>query len=607
MPHFLLLMVVAACMFFAGLGRLPLMEPDEGRNAEVAREMLVTGDWITPHYNTLTYLDKPAVYFWLVAGSFKLAGISEWTARFPSALMALGTMLLTWFTARKMLGDSAGLRAALIWATMPLTIIFSRTVIFDMTLTFQVTLAMVAFWQASSSDFRRPWLEIVMFAACGIATITKGPVGFLLPILSILVYQALRGKLGELKRIRWGRGIAVFLLAALPWFVTVSVRNPDFPRYALWQESLQRFSTGSAHRGGSIFYYLPVFLGGLLPWSLFLILIIWNRIRRWRELLYDMNKPVLFSLAWAGLIFIFFTISRSKLPAYVLPATVPLSILVAHAWGELEADPGEHIRRPDWLAAGFALLIGTGLLVALAAWKMFEIASLRARAMEKIDPRVLDLIKPTMLYSGLILVGLGILGRNLAERRSQPILAHATFVVLVLTAPALLVRWMPALRAYAEVSSSRRMAERILASPEKDLPVYGFYYYRTGLPFYLRRPVGLVTADGDEMTSNYVISEFSKIRNAGSPANASGARSEASQLLRPGFLPANEVLIDGTAFRTRINDSAWAGLVLVRNNQVGSMASLAPGEKSPIGLWSFWQDSVWKIPALAARLPQPKQ
>jgi 4-amino-4-deoxy-L-arabinose transferase-like glycosyltransferase len=605
--HILLLMIVAACMFFAGLGRLPLLEPDEGRNAEVAREMLVAGDWITPHYNTLTYLDKPAVYFWLVAGSFKLAGISEWAARFPSALMALGTMLLTWLLARKMLGDSAGFRAALVWATMPLAIIFSRTVIFDMTLTFLITLAMTAFWLTSSSEFRRPWLEIVMFAACGIATITKGPVGFLLPLLSILVYQALGRRVGELKRIRWGLGIVVFLAAALPWFIAVSLRNPDFPNYALWQESLKRFSTGSAHRSGSIFYYIPVFLGGLLPWSLFLILIIWNRLRRWRELLYDMNKPVLFSLAWAGFIFVFFTISRSKLPAYVLPATVPLSILVAHAWEEMDIDAREDFSRPDWLAAGFALLIGTGLLVALAAWQILEVASIRARAVEKIDPRVLELLKPSLLYTGLILAAIGILGRNLAARRNRHILAHATFAVLVLTAPALLVRWWPVLRTYAAISSSQRLAERILASPDKDLPVYGFYYFRTGLPFYLRRPVRLVTLDGDEMTSNYVISEYSKIRNTKSQRVSNGTEGGSPQLSRPEFVPMNDVLIDEAGFRELIQKPSWEGLVLVRNNNVSSLMDNVTVEKSPVGLWSFWKDSVWKIPASAVQSPHQKQ
>ena len=141
-------------LFFAGLGRLPLLEPDEGRNAEVGREMLVSGDWITPHYNGFAYLDKPAVFFWMVAASLKTFGVSEGAARLPSALMAVATMLLVWFLARRMFGDSAGLRAGLVFAACPLALVLAREVIFDMTLTFLVTVAMVAFWLAEERDFR---------------------------------------------------------------------------------------------------------------------------------------------------------------------------------------------------------------------------------------------------------------------------------------------------------------------------------------------------------------------------------------------------------------------------------------------------------------------
>ena len=597
-------MVVAACLFFVGLGRLPLLEPDEGRNAEVAREMLSTGDWITPHFNSLAYMDKPAVYFWMVATSFRLGGISELTARLPSALMALGTMVLTWFMARIMFGDTAGLRAGIIWATMPLVIVFSRIVIFDMTLTFLVTLAMAAFWLDSLSGFKRPWLCVLMFAACGAATITKGPVGFLLPLLSVLAYQAMGGRFRELERLRWGLGVVVFLAATLPWFIAVSIRNPDFPSYALWQESLQRFATGHARRGGSIFYYLIVFLGGLLPWSLFLVFAGWNKVRRWKELRYDINKPVLYSLAWAVVIFVFFTISQSKLPAYFLPATVPLSILMARAWGEMDAEVSE--RRPDWLTAGFAALIGTGLLLAIAAWELFQIAAVRARAAAKIDPAVLALIKPSLLYTGLILAALGILGRNLAERRRLRAPAQFTFIILALTAPALFVRWIPVLKIYAAVSSSRRMAQNILASPDKDLPVDGFYYFRTSLPFYLRRPVGLLTADGDEMTSNYVVLEYSKTRRARSLVSSKEGRDNSLPSSLQHASPFNDVLMDEMDFLQRTRNSPLGTLVLVRNNQVELFMNTVSNENSPQGMWSNWQDSVWKIPALTVQSPGQK-
>ena len=157
---------------------------------------------------------------------------------------------------------------AVIIATAPLVMVFSRLVIFDMTLAFLITLAMASFWFAEAAEFRRPGLDILMFLAMGLATITKGPVGFLLPLLSITAYQALRGKLRELKRLRWGLGCAVFLAAVLPWFISISIRYPDFPRYALLEESLARFSGGLVHRKGGLLYYFPVFLAGFFPWSI---------------------------------------------------------------------------------------------------------------------------------------------------------------------------------------------------------------------------------------------------------------------------------------------------------------------------------------------------
>ncbi|MGH9455338.1 MAG: ArnT family glycosyltransferase, partial [Terriglobia bacterium] len=132
--HFLFLLIISALFFFLGLGRFPLLEPDEGRNAEVAREMIALRDFITPHFNHLVYLDKPALFFWMVAGSFKVFGLNEWAARFPSAIMALGTILLVWLMGRRMFGGRTGFLAACVAASSPLVIAFSRTVIFDMTL-----------------------------------------------------------------------------------------------------------------------------------------------------------------------------------------------------------------------------------------------------------------------------------------------------------------------------------------------------------------------------------------------------------------------------------------------------------------------------------------
>ena len=596
MRHLLVLVIVAACIFFAGLGRFPLLEPDEGRNAEVAREMLVSGDWLTPHFNTLPYLDKPAVFFWLVAGAFRLAGISEGSARFPSALAALGTMILAWFLARRMFGDRTGLRAGIILATCPLVIAFSRLVIFDMTLTFLVTLAMVSFWLASSAEFRRAWWDVVLFAAMGAATITKGPVGFLLPLLSILVYALLRGKVRDLKRLRWGLGGAVFLATTLPWFLAVTVRYPDFPRYAFWQESLQRFASGRAQRPGGIFYYLPVYLAGFFPWSFCLLFAGWNRLRRWKELKQESHAPVLYLMAWGGVIFAFFSISQSKLPGYFLPAIVPLSILMAHVWKEVGSC--ETRNRPDWLTGGFAVLTSIGLLVSFAGWQVLRFGAVQARVTEKIPPVAIPLLKPTLIYSGLILVALGIVGRNLAARTRGRNLSIATFTLLALTAPLLVVRWLAPLKIYVEAYSSRRLARTILASPEKDLPLYGFYYFRTGLPFYLRRPVGLVTSGASEMSSNYIVKRWAEVHRQSREGEGSRAASGSARQVNGEVTTSfNGLLIEGTEFSARVRSSSQPTLVLLRNGNAEGLIEAFRGDRSPVPLWNQWQDGVWEIPA----------
>jgi len=555
------------------------MEPDEGRNAEVGREMQATGDWITPHYNGFTYLDKPALYFWMVAASFKTLGVSEFAARFPSALMGLATMLLVWFLARRMFGNTVGLRAGIIFASCPLALVLARQVIFDMTLAFLVTTAMVAFWLVEEADFRAPWLDALMFAAMGLAVITKGFVGVLIPLCAALIYAAGSGRWRQWLRLRWGWGFVVFLAAALPWFIAVSIRNPDFPRYALWNESLKRFSTGAAHRGGGYFYYIPIFLGGFFPWSFFLLLAAWNRLRRWRELRHEAARPYLYLLCWAAWIFVFFTISRSKLPAYFLPAIVPLSILAGTVWKDVGSDPSS--RPPDWLTAGFALLLGLGVVVAAASHSWLY-TSLQARMAKQLHRDLSQLVQPSLLYTGLILAALGYFGRRLATRTRGQMAAITTFVLAAVVVPALVLRWYAPLRLLAETQSSRRLAETIVASPERDAPIFGYYYFRTSLPFYLHRPVGLLSIEWGEMTSNYQVA-FQAARRVGGATAGKG------------------VLVTVPEFRSIMKVNTQPVLVLTPIPLVKDLwANVGRGDP----VWNETDYIVWEIPPAKPGQPE---
>jgi 4-amino-4-deoxy-L-arabinose transferase-like glycosyltransferase len=543
-----------------------------------------------------------------------------------------------------------------------LVIILARTITFDMLLTFFVTVAMVSYWLAETDDFQQAWRHTIFFAAMGIAAITKGPVGFLLPLLSVSAYLAVRGRLRELRKLRWGLGVPVFLAPSLPWFVAVSVRNPDFPKYALWQESLMRFATGYAHRPGGPLYYVPVFLGGFLPWSFFLVFAGWNRLTRllnndvaptlrsasaglkpsaatpangpqrtasrlqrvfqqpvkaWRELRQEDHKPHLFLLAWAVVVFVFFSISRSKLPGYFLPAMIPLSILMARVWAELDAPASG--RRPDWLTAGFATLVALGLLISLSP-QLLRFHNLQLLAARKIPPPVMPFIRPSLLFAGLILAGLGVLGRNLSGRLRAGTLSPVCFTILALTTPLLMARWIVPLEVYATSSSSRKLAQTILESPERDLPVYGYYYFRTGLPFYLRRSVGLVTGDAGELTGNYIASRWKaqrQLRSLGSPCSPGFSRDpvgtgqpawhqermqtdEAAQRGIPKGYPTtgaanrSPVLIDESELQACVEASSTPWVVLLRGDRVAQLAQTL-GSLEP--LWEGRDYSVWKVQA----------
>lgn len=579
-------------MFFAGIGRLALIEPDEGRNAEVAREMLAKSDWITPHFNNFSYLDKPPVFFWAVASSFKLGGLSEASARFPSALAALLTVFLAWFLARRMFENTTGLYAGIVVATAPLVVLFARDVIFDMTLTFFVTGAMVCYWLRETGPERRKLLDALFFAAMGLATLTKGPVGFLLPLLSIGVYQALRRKLSRLKDLNWLPGLAVFFAVTLPWFVAVSLRHPDFPGYAFWQESLERFATGHSHRAGPVYYYLIIYLAGFLPWSFFLLYAGFHRISEWRELRREQNAPVLFLLSWAGLIFVFFSISQSKLPGYLLPAMVPLGILMARVW--TSQGPVKEGRNPDWLTGGFATLIALGIVI--AAFPHFQHFFFpHARLQRKMPHNALALLGPTMLYTGVILAALGIIGRNLCARSKQKNPTAVIFAVVACCFPLMLVRWFHPLQLFASAKSSRALAQTILDSPQKDLPIYGYYYFRTGLPFYLRRPVGLISSTADELTSNYIVTHWPQIQ----------------QEARAGRLPQRLAPEATDGMPLVMEENEWLAkrrstpvLVLVRNDQVKELNDSVPIMEP---MWTGWQYSVWEIPANPAPGSPPEK
>jgi hypothetical protein len=287
--------------------------------------------------------------------------------------------------------------------------------------------------------------------------------------------------------------------------------------------------------------------------------------------------------------FAFYSLSQSQLPGYFLPAIVPLGILMAKAWDDV-GSPGSS-RAPDWLTAGLATLLGVGLIVA-ACSQLAIFSSTHSSLARKVYPAVFAMLKPSILYTGLILAALAIVGRNVAARARGRSLSVGALVLLALTTPMLLGRWIAPLRAYAETNSSRTLADTILSSPERDLPIYGYYYFRTSLPFYLRRPVGLVTTQGNELTSNYLAWRVRQIREGSSPEAGPKALPRTFKDLDP--VPVNQRrLLDILELIDLTRSSPQPRLILVRNTHVSLLAHEVDRVEP---LWTTWDYSVWKIP-----------
>jgi dolichol-phosphate mannosyltransferase len=476
--------------FVYGLGGWPLIEPDEGRNAEVAREMLAQGTWGVPHFDYLPYLDKPVLLFWLMATAFRALGVSELAARLPSALAALATVALTFGLARALLPDvRRAVLAAAVLATSPLVLAFARIAIFDMPLTALATAALLCLVLARVRGAPWPWWPLAGLAM-GLGVLCKGPVGIAVPLVA---FAAGRGALAPAPRRMAARAALVAALVAAavvaPWLVHVEWRHPGFLRYAVLDETLLRFtSVERFDRAGPGYYYLPVLLwaGGL--WSLLLGLVAPTLVRRARAGGAE-GAAIRFAARAAAAIVLFFTLSASKRPQYVLPALVPLALLTAigvDAAAELTARALRGV-------ATAAAIVGLAALAAVLAHVPLPGATPRV-----IAPGVL-------LAAGAFLLGWGVVTWRAARR---PALALVCAALLVPGLGAVLVG---PLEGYAHSRSSRRLARQI----PQSATVVCVQTFRTSLPFYLRRRVLLASHRGHELTSNYVAARYERFQDRG--------------------------------------------------------------------------------------------
>lgn len=494
--HSLIFVLFCLSLFllFHNLGGAALFEPDEGKNAEVAREVLLVQDWEIPHYNFTPRLDKPILFYWLVALSYKLLGVSEWSARLPSALMGLGSLLLTLLFAQKWLGSREALWSGLILITTVEFFFLSRAVVPEMTLTFFVTLSLYAFFRATQTAERRTkrTLHLLMYTAMGAGFLVKGPIGVALPAMVIFSYLLLAKRWSLVRDMELRLGISLLVIIAAPWYGWAELRHPGYLHYFLIEENLLRFLTHHFDRSEPWYYFTLVIAVGFFPWTVILpttLRDLWKR---------SPNSETLFLICWTVVPFLFFSLSASKLPHYILPIYPPLSILAGVVAAERLYDPSGRKAWPLWLPVlTLSLLLVLSILVVF--WN------------EHLPDQLQDPIRKTFqgaqaflvlqLLLTLILLTLAIWGSLWRKQSHLYFISSIGFVLFALFI-------QPIVNAVSLSRSSKELAgesARFIRS-EDQIVVYDAYL--STLPFYLHidQPLWVVWS-GDKskvMGSRYV-------------------------------------------------------------------------------------------------------
>jgi len=313
-------------LYILPLGVQPIIIPDETRYAEIPREMLVSGDWVVPHLNGLRYFEKPVLGYWVNAASIMLFGENAFAIRLPSALAAgISALMLLLMVRRFAAGYAAGILAAAAFLTCFEVFGIGTFNVLDSVFSMFVTAGMVSFFFAhmEGKPVRRTGFLFLFGAFCGLGFFTKGFIAFAIPVLSIVPFMIWEGRWRELFRIPWLPLVAA-LLVALPWAVMIYTREPDFWHYFFWIEHIKRFMSHNAQHPEAFWYFVPVLIGGALPWTVLL-----------PSVVQGINKTLLkdplarFGICWFIFPFLFFSASHGKLVTYILPCFPPLAILMA--------------------------------------------------------------------------------------------------------------------------------------------------------------------------------------------------------------------------------------------------------------------------------------
>ncbi|MDD4929883.1 MAG: glycosyltransferase family 39 protein [Gallionella sp.] len=480
------LVTAIALIWFANLEYRTLIKPDEGRYAEIPREMVSTGDWVTPRLNGLKYFEKPPLQYWATAAAYTVFGEHQWTSRLWAGLTGFAGLFLVWFAGMRLFGREAASYAALLLSSSMLYVLMGHINTLDMGVTFFITLGIFAMLLGQSeADIkkRRNWM-LLAWAGMALAVMSKGLMGIILPGTAVFIYCMVQRDFTVLKRMHWLPGIAVFLLITAPWFYLVMQANPEFFDRFFIYEHYTRFTTKDLGRYQPWYYFVPVLLAGALPWTVLLFDAMFRSAFAAPGESRDAGegKPFnagRFLLIWAVFIYGFFTISGSKLPSYLLPMFPALVLLMGRRITQM---------RERVLFWQIAVVLPVALLFLVLAVNVGKFADTANQIELYPDYSAWLIAASLILLSGLS----G--GMALLWRAQKP----AAVLVIALTMLLATQIGVSGYNTIARERSAKHIAEAIRSQVSPSVPFYSVLTYEQTLPFYLKRTFTLVQYQ-DEM------------------------------------------------------------------------------------------------------------
>jgi len=473
------LAIVIGLFFALFLGSRPLSVPDEGRYVEIPREMTVTGDWLTPRLNGVKYFEKPPLFYWFEAVLIKLFGLGEWSVRLGPALFALFGCLTVYYAGTRLFGRRAGILSAAVLASSVLYYALSRLISLDMPVSVLLTAALLSFLLGTQEQEKKARRLFFwgFYAFAALTTLTKGLIGIAFPGMIIFLWMLVTGEWRVLRTMHLLSGLALFLMIAAPWHILTGRANPEFFDFYFIREHFQRYLTKVHHHYKPAWFYLPILIGGLFPWSAFLMQAVRHALppNSWKDR--KNYQAEIFLLLWALLIFLFFSASSSKLIPYLLPVLPPLALLI----GKYLAD-GWHGNAPWGFRAG---KIAYSVITAVFAIGLF-IVHRSVPALNTFGMIVVCWTVGGWLVLGIIAVWTA-RGRDTVTRVvSHIVLAFSVFFIAgSALAPSLDTRSLKPLA----------MTLKPLLRPGDELMNFQNYYQ--DLPVYLERRITIVNWKGE--------------------------------------------------------------------------------------------------------------